>query len=81
MQVNLFLKGHTTFCSVAKPGQRSPRISVIIDGKSAVAVPFLIIPLTIGKIPVEFQAFTSDKSDRVIRELLVVVSESFFDII
>eukprot|EP00794_Sanderia_malayensis_P016274 gene16274-17915_t len=71
-RANIFLKGHSTFCSVAKPGERSSRISVVIDPKSAIAIPFVIIPLTIGTIPIEFQAFTTDMSDRIIKELLVV---------
>ena len=71
----MYLKGHSSFCSVAKPGKRSPRVSVVIGSKDAVAIPFTIIPLKVGLMPIELVAFTMANTDKIVKELLVVVSD------
>ena len=68
------MKGHESICSIAKPGEKSERRTAIIPPRSALAFPFTVIPLKSGKIPIEFIAFTMDTADRIIKDLLVVVS-------
>eukprot|EP00795_Rhopilema_esculentum_P010956 gene10956-19791_t len=71
-RVNLFFIGHASFCSIAKPGERSERLSVVVKGNDAVAIPFTVIPLQVGDSPIEIQAFTVDLGDRIRKNLRVV---------
>eukprot|EP00795_Rhopilema_esculentum_P010958 gene10958-19794_t len=70
--VNLFFIGHASFCSMAKPDERSERLSVVVKGNDAVAIPFTVIPLQVGDSPIEVQAFTVDFGDKIRKNLSVV---------
>ena len=71
--MNLFFVGHASFCSMAKPGKRSERLSIVVKGNDAVAIPFTVIPLKVGDSPIEVLAFTIDSGDRIRKDLRVVV--------
>ena len=68
------MKGHETFCSIAEAGKNSPIVKVEILANDGIAIPFTIIPLHIGEIPIEFVVNTETDSDRILKKLTVVVS-------
>ena len=68
------MKGHETFCSIAEAGKNSPTIRVEIPANDGIAIPFTIIPLHIGEIPIEFVVNTETDNDKILKKLTVVVS-------
>ena len=68
------MKGHETFCSIAEAGKNSLIIDLLIPANDAIAVPFTIIPLQIGEIPIEFVVNTMNGGDRILKKLTVKVS-------
>jgi len=71
-KANIYLKGHETFCSIAEAGKNSPIVKVEILANDGIAIPFTIIPLHIGEIPIEFVVNTETDSDRILKKLTVV---------
>lgn len=72
------MKWHESFCSIAdeKTG-RSPIIDVLVEANDAASIPFTLIPLHIGELPVEISVSTINGGDRIQKKLIVVVSKYF----
>ena len=49
---------------------------MVIEGNDAVAIPFTIIPLEIGKSPIEFHAYKDGDGDKIFKTLSVVVRKT-----
>lgn len=75
-KVHLYLKGDESFCSLASPGKThgltSSRIKV--KAQSSISYAINLLPIKLGKIPIEVTALGRFVEDRILKKLLVVVS-------
>ncbi|XP_078387506.1 complement C3-like [Cetorhinus maximus] len=82
IQVRVEFPYKENLCSGAKQTERF-RKEVTVPGKGSVAVPYVIVPLTIGEIDVEVKASVYDRlvSDGVRKSLLVVPEGKKVDVV
>lgn len=75
-QVRVVLKKTENMCSVAFKDQHVQELKV--PAGSSVAVPYTIVPLAVGKLPLEVMVLGRDMTggDRIQKFLRVVVSHS-----
>lgn len=71
-QVHVEFPYKEPLCSASKPGAPSRQV-VIVPPTSSTMVPFVLLPLEIGKVDVEVRIRTSETVDHIRKTLLVKV--------
>lgn len=69
-------------CSAASPGKNEllTRERLAVSSQGSVSFAITIVPIEFGKIPIDVTAIGRNADDRVLKELLVVVSLTLRDI-
>lgn len=77
LQVRMHLMETEQVCSAASKKRKHTMPDITVDKMSSHAVPFVIIPMTLGLHSIEVKAavYDSIQTDGVKKDLLVVVSE------